>query len=122
MSAAPCRGCGEPAGERYPRGGSLCWPCFDELTGLPQAESRVHASTNGHRPSAPDRYCDRLLDVPALLAAPDEPIPWRAVRWDFAADGSLTVLAGRGGEGKSWLALRPRVRRGAREAPAAGSR
>jgi hypothetical protein len=38
-----------------------------------------------------------------MLREPDEPIPWRCR--DLAADGYLTVLAGRGGEGKSWLAL-----------------
>jgi archaellum biogenesis ATPase FlaH len=49
------------------------------------------------------RYEGRVLDVPALLAQPEEPLPWRCQ--DFAADGYLTVLAGRAGEGKSWLTL-----------------
>ena len=53
--------------------------------------------------SATDRYEHRILDVAALLAAPDEPIPWRCE--GIAADGYLTVVAGRGGEGKSWMAL-----------------
>jgi 5S rRNA maturation endonuclease (ribonuclease M5) len=50
-----------------------------------------------------DRYSGRIIDVPALLAEPDVPIPWRCE--GFAADGLLTVLAGRGGEGKSWFGL-----------------
>jgi AAA domain-containing protein len=51
----------------------------------------------------PDRYAGRILDVAAMLAAPQEPIPWRCD--GFAADGYLTVLAGRGKEGKTWLAM-----------------
>ena len=66
-----------------------------------------------------DRYRDRVLDVAAMLAAPEEPIPWRCE--GFAADGFLTVLAGRGKEGKSWLALT--LAHGvARGKPAAGFR
>jgi AAA domain len=61
-------------------------------------------SSNGHHPTNPGhRYKDRVLDVHAMLAQPDRPIPWRCE--GLAADGFLTVLAGRGGEGKSWLAL-----------------
>lgn len=52
---------------------------------------------------AADRYAGRVLDVAAMLAQPDEPIPWRCD--GLAADGYLTLLAGRGGEGKSWLTL-----------------
>lgn len=58
---------------------------------------------NGPSTGKSDRYAARVLDVAALLAAPDEPIPWRCE--GIAADGYLTVLAGRGGEGKSWMAL-----------------
>ena len=49
------------------------------------------------------RYTDRKLDMHALLAQPDEPIPWRCR--GVAADGYLTTIAGRGGEGKSWMTL-----------------
>jgi archaellum biogenesis ATPase FlaH len=59
--------------------------------------------TNGAAPPSTDRYAGRVLDVRALLATPEEPIPWRCE--GLAADGYLTVLAGRGGEGKSWMAL-----------------
>ena len=60
------------------------------------------ASRNRNGPAA-DRYTGRRIDVAALLREPDTVIPWRCDR--FAADGYLTVLAGRGGEGKSWVAL-----------------
>lgn len=81
-----CPECGEAIGPAGGYGG-LCWPC----------------RSNGNPGPVPERYQGRLLDVRALLAAPDEPIPWRCE--NLAADGYLTVLAGRGGEGKSWLAL-----------------
>lgn len=45
----------------------------------------------------------RRLDVSALLDAELPPIPYRVHH--LAADGFLTVLAGHGGEGKSWVAL-----------------
>lgn len=57
---------------------------------------------NGDAPVG-EKYAGRVLDVAALLEQPDEPIPWRCDR--LAADGYLTVLAGKGGEGKSWMAL-----------------
>ncbi|MEJ7787836.1 MAG: AAA family ATPase, partial [Solirubrobacteraceae bacterium] len=62
----------------------------------PPAEDTAPAAT-------PDRYHGRVLDVAALLAAPDTPVPWRCA--GLAADGYLSVVAGRGGEGKSWLTL-----------------
>lgn len=62
------------------------------------------AGTNGAPPAKhTNRYAGRVLDVGALLATPDEPLPWRCE--GLAADGFLTVLAGRGGEGKSLMAL-----------------
>lgn len=74
----------------------LCLDCaVDGKTPAPTV-----AQNNG---KTADRYDGRILDVGALLARPDEPLPWRCEA--FAADGYLTVLAGRGGEGKSWLAL-----------------
>ena len=63
----------------------------------------ARANGNGPGRAAADQREHRVLDVAALLAAPDEPIPWRCE--GIAADGYLTVLAGRGGEGKSWMAL-----------------
>ena len=54
---------------------------------------------NGHRP---DRYLGRHVDLAPLLAAPPKPVPWRV--WDFVADGTVTVLSGESGAGKSWLA------------------
>lgn len=64
---------------------------------------RLEARRNGNGAAKPDRYANRVIDVGALLAQPDEPIPWRCD--GLVADGFLTVLAGVGGEGKSWLAL-----------------
>jgi archaellum biogenesis ATPase FlaH len=68
----------------------------------PELDTQRDAPGPSRRARA-DRYAGRVLDVPALLAQPDEPIPWRC--HNLAADGFLTVLAGAGGEGKSWLAL-----------------
>lgn len=45
----------------------------------------------------------RRLDLAELLDAELPPIPYRVQR--LAADGFVTVLAGHGGEGKSWIAL-----------------
>jgi hypothetical protein len=59
------------------------------------------AKANG-RPSS-DRYAGRILNVASMLAEPEQPIPWRCE--GLAADGFLTTITGRGGEGKSWLAL-----------------
>lgn len=77
------------------------------LTSAERAEAdRLMAAegpaANGTAPAV-DRYAGRVLDVAELLATPEAPIPWRCE--GIAADGYLTVLAGRGGEGKSWLAL-----------------
>jgi hypothetical protein len=75
--------------------------------GTPAAEGwsekhGAHGRSNG-RPPEEGRYDGRVIDVGRMLAEPDEAIPWRC--HDLAADGYLTVLAGRGGEGKSWMAL-----------------
>lgn len=80
----------------------LCASCaalpYDHVSA--PASGATAARPNG---AVPDRYRGRVIDVAAMLARPDEPIPWRCDR--IAADGYLTVLAGRGGEGKSWMAL-----------------
>lgn len=67
------------------------------------AEKHEAPAVSGHAPPKRDRYAGRVLDVRVMLAAPDEAIPWRCD--GLVADGFLTVLAGVGGEGKSWLAL-----------------
>ncbi len=74
-------------------------PIARKLAQLSEAE----LGTSQENGASAARYEGRVLDVAAMLAAPDEPIPWRCER--LAADGYLTVLAGRGGEGKSLLAL-----------------
>lgn len=100
MSAAqitPCPSCGVESSENY-GDRSMCWPCYSG-EGASAASPPIGADAVTHA----DRYAGRILDVAHLLSAPDEPIPWRCE--NFAADGYLTVLAGKGGEGKSWLAL-----------------
>ena len=92
------------------------WLCLNDhvatespLGHLSNAELRAEVKTeiakvNGQKSnSTGDRYGGRILDVATMLQQPDEPIPWRCR--DLAADGFLSVLAGKGGEGKSWLAL-----------------
>jgi hypothetical protein len=46
-------------------------------------------------------FGDRKLDMRALMAIADLSTPWRCD--GLVADGYVTVLAGKGGEGKSWL-------------------
>jgi biotin operon repressor len=50
-----------------------------------------------------EQLAARRIDLQAAVAAADLVPPWRCDR--LAADGYLTVLAGRGGDGKSLLAL-----------------
>ena len=70
------------------------------------------ASRNGN---GPDPYAGRHVDVAALLVEPCTAIPWCCLN-RFAADGYLTVLAGRGGEGES-SGWRSRWRTACRPAP-----
>jgi hypothetical protein len=55
-------------------------------------------------PQGDPRYAGRRVDIAALLARPDTPTRWRC--HEIVADGTLTILTGRSGDGKSWLALR----------------
>jgi hypothetical protein len=52
---------------------------------------------------AADPHAHRLLNLPELVAMADIATPWRCDK--FAADGYLTILSGRGGEGKSLFTL-----------------
>jgi hypothetical protein len=51
--------------------------------------------------AANDRYAGREYDFAELIAGAELEPPWRAK--PLAADGHLTVLAARGGDGKTWL-------------------
>jgi archaellum biogenesis ATPase FlaH len=48
------------------------------------------------------RYSGRRVDGAELLSRPPRPIPWRV--HDIVADGTLTIVSGESGTGKSWLA------------------
>jgi hypothetical protein len=50
----------------------------------------------------PRRYEGRLVDLAPLLAQPPRLTPWRVE--GVVADGTLTILSGESGSGKSWLA------------------
>ena len=89
---------------RYSHGAkALCDDCAARPHRPPRADVGPAAKDTLAGGSGAGRYDGRVLDVQAMLAQPEEPIPWRC--HGLAADGYLTVLAGRGGEGKSWLAL-----------------
>lgn len=102
-----CDDCGTALADLHEHEGvMLCLACYQrrpDPEGVPSAPTVTVGDDDPGAPMSTDRYAGRRLDVAALLAEPDTPIPWRCDR--FAADGYLTVLAGRGGEGKSWLAL-----------------
>jgi 5S rRNA maturation endonuclease (ribonuclease M5)/archaellum biogenesis ATPase FlaH len=93
----------EPGGEppSQPLGGGSLAPL--PKTGSFAGENREPRREPPGSPLAPSRYEGRKLDMAALLAEPDTPVPWRCE--GIAADGYLTTIAGLGGEGKSWLTL-----------------
>jgi hypothetical protein len=58
----------------------------------------------GNCPTAQDEdpLANRVLDLEVELAKPPERLPWRVE--GIAADGYMTIIAGRAGDGKSWVA------------------
>jgi putative DNA primase/helicase len=78
-------------------GGSIAELVEVPLSGEVSGVSRIGVDTDT------PRYAGRRLDMAAILAEPDQPLPWRCR--GVAADGYLTTIAGRGGEGKSWVTL-----------------
>lgn len=66
---------------------------------LREYEARERANRNG---SGPDHYAGRHVDLAPLLAAAPKPIPWRVE--NLIADGTVTIVSGASGSGKSWLA------------------
>jgi AAA domain len=65
-------------------------------------QGRVAQNARNGSAAGADRYDGRHVDLKPLLAAPAKPVPWRV--WDLVADGTVTVLSGEAGSGKSWLA------------------
>jgi RecA-family ATPase len=49
------------------------------------------------------RYEGRRVDIAKRLAEPPQPTPWRCE--GIVADGTLTIVGGKAGDGKSWLVL-----------------
>jgi hypothetical protein len=82
-----------------PRGAYPDWDALRDYEAEEHASRNGHGSHNGH---SKDRYAGRHVDLGPLLAAPAKPVPWRV--WDLVADGTVTVLSGEAGSGKSWLA------------------
>lgn len=68
------------------------------------AVSRIASSrTRRPPPLAGTRPKLRVLDVDRMLSTQPEPVPWLIER--FAVPGTITMVAGREGQGKSMLAL-----------------
>jgi predicted ATP-dependent serine protease len=111
---AACPDCGERSSEDY--GDGRCWPCGqtqwvqDDLHSKPA--ERVQPLPREGGPGGPPPRAGgpvghprklRVLDVEKMLVTEPPPIPW--VVEPLLADGCLTMLAGREGQGKSMLAL-----------------
>jgi AAA domain len=69
----------------------------------PFTESEIEAVVRSSPAPCADSPVIEKVDMTKLLAQPDEPIPY--VVDQFAARGCVTVLAGKSGIGKSFLAL-----------------
>ena len=108
-------GCGlsSPPSQRFAwsdrADGYLCQECRDLWPNLSAAWRKPEPTggfimdalgIDGHH-SESDRYSDRVVQLVELLAQPDEPTPWRVE--GIVADGTVTVISGESGDGKSWL-------------------
>jgi hypothetical protein len=119
---ACCTECGEEREVEYSNGPHIavceeCYPAYmaQLLEGVEQYEQGqiddkywqlkrrdyVEERTGGNGPD-PARYRGRHVDLRPLLAAPVRPIPWRVE--GLVADGTVTILSGESGSGKSWVA------------------
>lgn len=89
-----CDDCGTRHGELHAdyTGNVLCGACYGQRSSQPDTK---------YEPPTKDRYVGRRIDLAGIDA--DENVPWRCDR--LVADGYVSVIAGKGGDGKTWLAL-----------------
>ncbi|UGS35248.1 AAA family ATPase [Capillimicrobium parvum] len=83
-----------------PPGDVVSEPAHEATSGV--ADEIAVPATSETPVGETDRYAGRIIDLDALLAKPPEPIPWRVQ--GVVADGTLTIVSGESGGGKSWLA------------------
>src|SRR5207253_732836 len=68
-----------------------------------ERDVRVLLAGKGKGSPSLDRHAGRRVDVARLLSQPRRSTPWRC--GELVADGTLTIISGQSGDGKSWLAL-----------------
>jgi archaellum biogenesis ATPase FlaH len=85
----------EQDGARYKR--------VEKLLKDTERDVRVFLADRGKASPSLDRHSGRRVDIARLLREPQRPTPWRC--GEVVADGTLTVVSGQSGDGKSWLAL-----------------
>ncbi len=106
--------------ERHDRGETGAKPALDwarqrgyVMLPVPGSDELIHRDVLAivGRTPVPDpfgaadttRHAGRGVDIAALLSEPPRSTPWRC--GNLVADGTLTILGGKSGDGKSWLAL-----------------
>lgn len=76
---------------------------LDQIEGVVVAELSQTSTTTPLDERTRAECLIRRVDMAAALARPPRRVTWRVDR--FAQDGALTVLAARGGVGKSWFGI-----------------